>query len=69
MKSKLLSVPYLVWMLVFTMIPLVMIGITAFTDNYKCPAELLPGTRRSSVETGMKATWPEVMSLHVPHVS
>ena len=33
MKSKLLSVPYLVWMLVFTMIPLVMIGITAFTDN------------------------------------
>ena len=33
MKSKLLSVPYLIWMLVFTMIPLVMIAVTAFSDN------------------------------------
>ncbi|MBR1483539.1 MAG: ABC transporter permease [Ruminococcus sp.] len=36
MKSKLLSLPYIVWMLVFTMIPLVMIGVTAFTDNSGC---------------------------------
>ena len=33
MKSRKLSIPYIVWMLVFTMIPLVMIGITAFTDK------------------------------------
>lgn len=33
MKSKKLSIPYIAWMLVFTMIPLIMIGITAFTDN------------------------------------
>lgn len=33
MKSRKLSIPYLIWMLVFTMIPLVMIGVTAFTDN------------------------------------
>lgn len=33
MKSRKLSIPYILWMLVFTMIPLVMIGITAFTDN------------------------------------
>ena len=33
MKSRKLSIPYTLWMLVFTMIPLVMIGITAFTDN------------------------------------
>ncbi len=33
MKSKKLSIPYLIWMLVFTMIPLVMIVITAFADR------------------------------------
>ncbi len=33
MKSRKLSIPYIVWMLVFTMIPLVMIMITAFTDS------------------------------------
>ena len=33
MKSKKLSIPYIVWMLVFTMIPIVMIGITAFRDK------------------------------------
>ena len=33
MRSKKLSIPYIIWMLVFTMIPLVMIGVTAFTDN------------------------------------
>ena len=33
MKSRKLSIPYILWMLVFTMIPLVMIGFTAFTDN------------------------------------
>lgn len=33
MKSKKLAIPYMLWMLVFTMIPLVMIGFTAFTDN------------------------------------
>lgn len=33
MKSKKLSIPYIIWMLVFTMIPLVMIGFTAFTDK------------------------------------
>ena len=33
MKSKKLSIPYLVWMLVFTMIPLVMIVVTAFADR------------------------------------
>ena len=33
MKSKKLSIPYIIWMVIFTMIPLVMIGFTAFTDN------------------------------------
>lgn len=33
MKSRKLSIPYLVWMVIFTMIPLVMIGVTAFTDK------------------------------------
>lgn len=33
MKSKKLSIPYIIWMLVFTMIPLVMIVITAFADR------------------------------------
>ena len=34
MKSKKLSIPYIIWMLVFTMIPLVMICISAFTNKY-----------------------------------
>ena len=33
MKSKKLALPYVVWMVIFTMIPLVMIGFTAFTDK------------------------------------
>ena len=33
MKSRKLTIPYIIWMLVFTMIPIVMIGITAFTDK------------------------------------
>ena len=33
MKSRKLSIPYIIWMMVFTMIPIVMIGITAFTDH------------------------------------
>ena len=33
MKSKKLSIPYIAWMVVFTMIPIVMIGLTAFRDN------------------------------------
>ncbi|MEE1171071.1 MAG: ABC transporter permease [Ruminococcus sp.] len=33
MKSRKPSIPYIIWMVVFTMIPLVMIGITAFTDK------------------------------------
>ena len=33
MKSRKLSIPYIIWMLVFTMIPIVMIGFTAFTDS------------------------------------
>ena len=33
MKSKKLSIPYIIWMVIFTMIPLVMIGFTAFTDK------------------------------------
>lgn len=33
MKSKKLSIPYIIWMLVFTMIPIVMIGLTAFRDK------------------------------------
>lgn len=33
MKSKKLSIPYIFWMLIFTMIPLVMIGINAFKDR------------------------------------
>lgn len=33
MKSRKPSIPYIVWMVVFTMIPIVMIGFTAFTDN------------------------------------
>ena len=30
MKSKKLSIPYIIWMVIFTMIPIVMIGLTAF---------------------------------------
>ena len=33
MKSRKLSIPYIIWMLVFTMIPIVMIGVTAFRDK------------------------------------
>ena len=33
MKSKKLSIPYILWMLIFTMIPIVMIGVTAFKDK------------------------------------
>ena len=33
MKSRKLSIPYIIWMVIFTMIPLVMIGLTAFTDK------------------------------------
>ena len=33
MKSRRLTIPYIIWMLVFTMIPIVMIGVTAFTDK------------------------------------
>lgn len=33
MKSRKPSIPYIIWMVIFTMIPIVMIGITAFTDK------------------------------------
>ena len=33
MKTRKLTIPDIIWMLVFTMIPIVMIGITAFTDK------------------------------------
>lgn len=33
MKSRKPSIPYLIWMLVFTMIPIVMIAFSAFTDS------------------------------------
>ncbi len=33
MKSKKPSIPYIAWMVVFTMIPIFMIGYTAFTDK------------------------------------
>ncbi len=33
MKSRKPSIPYIIWMLVFTMIPIIMIGFTAFTDK------------------------------------
>lgn len=33
MKSRKPSIPYIIWMLVFTMIPIVMIGFSAFTDS------------------------------------
>ncbi len=33
MKSRKLSIPYILWMLIFTMIPVVMIGMTAFRDK------------------------------------
>ena len=33
MKSRKPSIPYIIWMVVFTMIPIIMIGFTAFTDN------------------------------------
>lgn len=33
MKSKKLSIPYILWMLIFTMIPIVMIGVTAFKNK------------------------------------
>lgn len=33
MKSRKPSIPYIIWMLIFTMIPIVMIGFTAFKDS------------------------------------
>lgn len=33
MKNKLVSAPYLVWMVVFILVPLVMVAYFAFTDN------------------------------------
>ncbi len=33
MKSRKPSIPYIIWMIIFTMIPIIMIGITAFTDK------------------------------------
>ena len=33
MKSKKPSIPYIIWMVIFTMIPIIMIGCTAFTDK------------------------------------
>ena len=33
MKSRKPSIPYIIWMAVFTMIPMVMVAITAFTDK------------------------------------
>lgn len=33
MKSRKPSIPYIIWMVVFTMIPIVMIGFTAFTNK------------------------------------
>ncbi len=33
MKSRKPSIPYIIWMVVFTMIPLIMIGVTAFKDK------------------------------------
>lgn len=33
MKSRKPSIPYIIWMIVFTMIPIIMIGFTAFTDK------------------------------------
>lgn len=33
MKSRKPSIPYIAWMVVFTMIPIIMIGYTAFTDK------------------------------------
>lgn len=33
MKSKLPAVPYLIWMIIFTLIPLALVVVFAFTDN------------------------------------
>ena len=33
MKSRKPSIPYLIWMVIFTLIPIIMIGYTAFTDK------------------------------------
>lgn len=33
MKSRKPSIPYIIWMVIFTMIPIIMIGYTAFTDK------------------------------------
>ena len=32
MKKKLIAMPYLVWMVVFIVVPIVMVGYFAFTD-------------------------------------
>lgn len=33
MKSRKPSIPYIIWMVIFTIIPIIMIGYTAFTDK------------------------------------
>ena len=33
MKSRKPSIPYIIWMVIFTLIPIIMIGFTAFTDK------------------------------------
>ena len=52
MKSKKLSIPYILWMLVFTMIPIVMIGVTAFKNKQAAsPWSRLP--RHSATQTSL----------------
>ncbi len=33
MKSKAIAIPYYVWMIVFTVVPLIIVGVFAFTDS------------------------------------
>ena len=62
MKSKKLSIPYILWMLIFTMIPIVMIGLTAFRDktgNFS----LVPFTKAFGYRTVfLKSLWIALIS-------
>ena len=33
MKSRIIALPYYVWMVIFTLVPLILVGIFAFTDS------------------------------------
>ncbi len=65
MKSRKPSIPYIIWMLVFTMIPIIMIGFTAFTDK-QGNFSLEPFTKAFNYsEVFLKSLWIALLSTAI----